>query len=213
MKADSIIIVEDVTDTLQWLVQLIREVFPEASLNTAATLRAALALAQTEPANLYLVDLGLPDGSGLDLIRDIRKRDGDSPYIVVTTIFDDRENLRQAFRQGANGYLLKDDSREEILTNLKGLITDRAPLSSRSLNQLLDEYRPDEAPEVNLTTREEKLLTLIAGGQTVAEAADALGLTRNTVKGYLKTIYAKLGISSRAEATSEAIRRKLLSIT
>ena len=129
---------------------------------------------------------------------------------VVTTIFDDRDNLKQAFRFGANGYLLKDDSRDETLINLKGLLADRAPLSSRSLDQLLDEYRPDEKPEVELTQREESLLRLIASGQTVAEAAEHLGLTRNTVKGYLTTVYAKLGISSRAEATSEAIKRKLL---
>ena len=210
MKANKVIIVEDISETLQWLTDMVREVFPETDINSATTLAEARSLTTKNQADLFLIDLGLPDGSGLELIKEIRSDRKDTPYIVVTTIFDDRDNLKQAFRFGANGYLLKDDSRDETLINLKGLLADRAPLSSRSLDQLLDEYRPDEKPEVELTQREESLLRLIASGQTVAEAAEHLGLTRNTVKGYLKTVYAKLGISSRAEATSEAIKRKLL---
>ena len=210
MKANKVIIVEDISETLQWLTDMVREVFPETDIDSATTLAEARSLTTKNQADLFLIDLGLPDGSGLELIKEIRSSRKDTPYIVVTTIFDDRDNLKQAFRFGANGYLLKDDSRDETLINLKGLLADRAPLSSRSLDQLLDEYRPDEKPEVELTQREESLLRLIASGQTVAEAAEHLGLTRNTVKGYLKTVYAKLGISSRAEATSEAIKRKLL---
>ncbi len=210
MKANKVIIVEDISETLQWLTDMVREVFPETDIDSATTLAEARSLTTKSQADLFLIDLGLPDGSGLELIKEIRSSRKDTPYIVVTTIFDDRDNLKQAFRFGANGYLLKDDSRDETLINLKGLLADRAPLSSRSLDQLLDEYRPDEKPEVELTQREESLLRLIASGQTVAEAAEHLGLTRNTVKGYLKTVYAKLGISSRAEATSEAIKRKLL---
>ncbi|MBO6566190.1 MAG: response regulator transcription factor [Pseudomonadales bacterium] len=210
MEANTVIIVEDISDTLKWLIDMVSEVFPETKIDTATTLTEARSLQTKNIADLFLIDLGLPDGSGLEFIKEIRSDRKDMPYIVVTTIFDDRDNLKQAFQFGANGYLLKDDGREETLANLKGLIADRAPLSSRSLDQLLDEYRPDEKPEVELTQREESLLQLIASGRTVAEAAEHLGLTRNTVKGYLKTVYAKLGISSRAEATSEAIKRKLL---
>ncbi|MBO6555582.1 MAG: response regulator transcription factor [Pseudomonadales bacterium] len=210
MEANTVIIVEDISDTLKWLIDMVSEVFPETKIDTATTLTEARSLQTKNIADLFLIDLGLPDGSGLEFIKEIRSDRKDMPYIVVTTIFDDRDNLKQAFQFGANGYLLKDDGREETLVNLKGLIADRAPLSSRSLDQLLDEYRPDEKPEVELTQREESLLQLIASGRTVAEAAEHLGLTRNTVKGYLKTVYAKLGISSRAEATSEAIKRKLL---
>lgn len=210
LEANTVIIVEDISDTLKWLIDMVSEVFPETKIDTATTLTEARSLQTKNIADLFLIDLGLPDGSGLEFIKEIRSDRKDMPYIVVTTIFDDRDNLKQAFQFGANGYLLKDDGREETLANLKGLIADRAPLSSRSLDQLLDEYRPDEKPEVELTQREESLLQLIASGRTVAEAAEHLGLTRNTVKGYLKTVYAKLGISSRAEATSEAIKRKLL---
>lgn len=210
LEANTVIIVEDISDTLKWLIDMVSEVFPETKIDTATTLTEARSLQTKNIADLFLIDLGLPDGSGLEFIKEIRSDRKDMPYIVVTTIFDDRDNLKQAFQFGANGYLLKDDGREETLVNLKGLIADRAPLSSRSLDQLLDEYRPDEKPEVELTQREESLLQLIASGRTVAEAAEHLGLTRNTVKGYLKTVYAKLGISSRAEATSEAIKRKLL---
>ncbi len=213
MKAQSVIVVEDIAETLAWLTSTVNEVFPDARIASADSLATARQLIGRETADLFLLDLGLPDGSGLALIEEIRADRSDNPYIVVTTIFDDRENLKKAFRLGANGYLLKDDGRDEIVKNLRGILVDRPPVSARSLDHLLDDYRPDEAPEVALTTREEDLLRLIATGCTVAQAAEKLGLTANTVKGYLKNIYAKLGISSRAEATSEAIRRKLLPIT
>lgn len=206
----SILIVEDLPDTSNWLVRIAGEVFPDAGIATAETLKLARQAVKDRKPDLLLLDLGMPDGSGIDLIRELRKDNAEHPYIVVTTIFDDDEHLRSALRLGANGYLLKDDNESDMINNLRSLTSGRPPLSTRSLNKLVLELQPEEPEQAQLTAREEEVLVLVAKGYSVTEAADMLNLTSNTVKGYLKTIYSKLDISSRAEATSEAIKRKLI---
>ena len=210
VNPQSVLIVEDLPETLNWLKSLVSEVFPNAQLVTAETLKAARQEIQRHEYELILLDLGMPDGTGLDLIREIRNDPKSGTYIVVTTIFDDDENLRSALRLGANGYLLKDDDQAEMIANLRNLISDRPPFSTRALNKMVQDFHVNSEDDVKLTIREEEVLRLIAKGYNVSQAAEMLQLTSNTVKGYLKTIYSKLGISSRAEATSEAIRRKLV---
>lgn len=206
----TILIIEDVKSTLAWLVSIVSEVFPAAAVATAETLAAARDACNQNDFDLLLLDLGMPDGSGLDLIRSLRKSSADSPYIVVTTIFDEDEFVRSALRLGANGYLLKDDAREDMVRNLRNLTQSRPPVSTRALNRILGHYQPDTADMIALTAREEDVLRFIAKGYNVSETADMLNLTSNTVKGYLKTVYSKLNISTRAEATAEAIRRNLV---
>jgi DNA-binding NarL/FixJ family response regulator len=212
MTPDAILIVEDTPSSLLWLTGIAAEIFPDASISTGETLAEARQKPDEASIDLMLVDLGMPDGSGLDLIREIREKDSATPYIVVTTIFDDNEHLRDALRLGANGYLLKDDDKAELLTALKNLVNNRPPFSTRSLRTVVSQFKPDRTPTTSLTKREEDVLRLIAKGYNVNEAADMLGLTANTVKGYLKTVYSKLNISSRAEATAEAIKRHLVQV-
>ena len=101
MNPQSVLIVEDLPETLNWLRKLVDEVFPGVALRTAETLKSAKSEIQQMDFDLVLLDLGMPDGDGTDLIRDIRIRSKTTPYIVVTTIFDDDDHLRQALRLGA----------------------------------------------------------------------------------------------------------------
>lgn len=205
VNPSSTLIIEDIDTTLTWLISIAREVFPDTRILTAETLADARTIWRRENPDLTLLDLGLPDGSGLELLREMDSQS----YVVVTTIFDDDEKLRDALRLGANGYLLKDDEREELVQNLRSLTQNRPPFSTRTLKKMMGQYQPDEEQSA-LTSREEDVLRLIAKGFKVNETAEMLGLTANTVKGYLKSIYGKLNISSRAEATSEAIKRNLI---
>ena len=207
----SILVLEDIPSTNEWLVDIVRETFPGATVTSTATLQQAMKEVDTRSFDLILVDLGLPDGSGIDLIKKVRGED-ESCYIVVTTIFDDDQHLTSALRAGANGYLLKDESRESLAQHLEEISNNRPPISNRALNKLVDQFNQSSTETVALTTREEEVLTLIAKGYNVSESAEMLDLAPNTVKGYVKTIYAKLGISSRAEATAEAIKRNLISV-
>ena len=157
------------------------------------------------------MDLGLPDGSGISLIKELRKT-SDNTYIVVATIFEDDQHLINALQAGANGYLLKNEPKETLIAHLKGIAKSRAPMSNAALDKVINHFNHQTADMVPLTAREEEVLQLVAKGYNVAESAAMLELSANTVKSYLKAIYSKLGISSRAEATAEAIKRQLIQV-
>ena len=141
-------------------------------------------------------------------------RRGDT-LIVVATVFDDDAHLFPALRAGAQGYVLKDQAPEVLADMLKGIAAGQPPLSPSVARRLLRHFGPPAAPTDTtnpLSPRETEVLGLIAKGYTVQQVADALELTRNTTAGYLKEIYRKLSVSSRAEATLEATRLGLVRV-
>ena len=220
LEPASVLILEDRPETLAWLTSIVNETFPEATITTAETQKQALTQIMIQRFDLALIDLGLPDGNGHNVIRKIRQQSTDT-YIVVATIFNDDKHLVSALQAGANGYLLKDEDRETLKAHLMGIASARAPLSNKALDQVLEHISRsngtgsiDDAssPRVTLTPREEEVLQLVAKGYNVTESAGLLGLTPNTVKSYLKSVYSKLGVSSRAEATAEAIKRRLIDV-
>lgn len=208
---NTILIVEDLEDTLAWLRAIVEETFPTAVITTAGTLRDANKCLNENVYDLVLVDLGLPDGTGIDLIKRMRSQ-SEKTYIVVATIYDDEEHLVNALRSGANGYLLKDEHRDRLIQHLQGILTNRAPVSDRALHRVIHQLNQPDNQEITLTSREEEVLQLVAKGYNVTESAEMLGLSANTVKSYLKAVYGKLEISSRAEATAEAIKRQLIEV-
>lgn len=123
MTTPRILIVEDTPETLEWLRQIVARAFPAAGIESAETL--ALARQTTErlgsQLDLIIVDLGLPDGSGVDLITDLRGH-GYQVQIVVATIYDDDHSLASALKAGANGYILKDEDRESVAALLRGML-------------------------------------------------------------------------------------------
>src|SRR5690606_35763773 len=121
-----------------------------------------------------------------------------------TTIFDDGDNVFDALRAGAQGYLLKDETDQQFIQALEGILAGRPPLSTAIARRMMDFFRP-QTPNKVLSQRETELLILIAQGQSVRRAAEALGLTQNTAAGYLKNIYQKLQVNSRAAVTRKAI--------
>lgn len=114
-------------------------------------------------------------------------------------------------RAGANGYVLKDEARATVVDMLLGIVAGRPALSPKIARRLLNHFRPVEAAgTVGLTEREQDVLALLAKGFTVKKVADLLEITPNTAAGYVKVIYRKLNISSRAEAALEATQRGLV---
>lgn len=203
------LVLDDLPSRRDWLAQALELAFPGIAVERAATLAEAFALAEPPPP-LALVDLGLPDGSGVQLIERLRAA-GDT-LCIVATVFDDDAHLFPALRAGAQGYVLKDQSPQALADMLLGIAAGRPPLSPSIARRLLRHFQPLPAPadEPHLTPRETDVLRLTAKGMTLAEVSDALGLSRHTVSGYLKDVYRKLSVSSRAEATLEATRRGLV---
>lgn len=208
------LLVEDVPATRAWLEASLASVFPGVAISSCGTIRAAYALldGRDAPFSIAVIDLGLPDGSGLDLVRRLA-RDTPETLCVVATIYDDDTHLFDAIAAGAQGYVLKDEDTEMVAGLLGRIGRGEPPLSPSIARRILAHFRsgpvtraPDDA---GLTARETEVLTLIAKGLTVAETARVIALKPLTVASYVKTIYSKLNVSTRAEATLEAVRRGL----
>ncbi|MEX0739488.1 MAG: response regulator transcription factor [Pseudohongiella sp.] len=201
------LVVEDNRETRSWLVSCLCTAFPLMQVHEAADLATARDLLQRHDFDLALVDLGLPDGSGMEVIRGLQG--GEHPcYVVVATIYDDDRNLFAALKLGAKGYILKDQDRERIVSYLQGIKKNQPPISAAASQRLIDHFNhKGEARQASLLTpRETDVLCLVGKGYSVEDAAAMLGLSPDTVKGYVKSIYAKLGVSNRSEVTLEAIR-------
>ena len=210
------LLVEDQPATRSWLAAAIRQAFDVAAIVEHGTVKDALRwIADREGQGGYpwlaVVDLGLPDGQGIDIVRALGAA---SPQTrcVVATIYSDDAHLIEAISAGAQGYILKEEDRDRIVATLQRIERDEPPLSPSIARRILALFRGPVLPlndDAGLSARETQTLALIARGLTVAETAAQLGLTTNTVAGYVKLIYQKLGVSNRAEATREAMRRGL----
>lgn len=204
------LIVEDLPEARAWLTTALDEAFPGIQITTATTLADARQALRTQMPEIALIDIGLPDGSGIDLIDELNVKHRDV-MSIVTSVFDDDTHLFSALGAGASGYLLKDQSRDELTGMLKRIVDGQPPLSPAIARRLLGFFNPrEDRNPVHLTAREKEVLALIAKGYSTPKVADLLGITNNTAAGYVKSIYAKLNISSRAEATMEASRRGLV---
>jgi DNA-binding NarL/FixJ family response regulator len=220
--ARRVLIVEDLPDTRDWLCDVVREAMPEVEvtalgrLDDARRWLAALPDIARDGLALALVDLGLPDGSGIDLVRELADR-FPKTVPVVATVYDDDSYLFDAIAAGAQGYVLKDQDADVLVHRLRR-IEDGEPMLSPSIaRRMMAHFRRSAAPTTMakegdgaLTPRELEVLALLGRGSRVPEAARRLGLTEHTVSTYVKIIYRKLRISSRAEAALEASRRGLI---
>jgi DNA-binding NarL/FixJ family response regulator len=202
-----ILIVEDVAETRAWLCEVVGSAFPHAAIREAAHLEAARSLLEKGDFDLALIDIHLPDGSGIDLLREIGRRSPQT-YCVIATVFGDDEHLFEALRAGARGYLLKEQSSEQLIRHLRGITEDQPPLSPSIARRVLQFFRPLECDA--LTPREVDVLSLLARGLRLKDVAAELGISAHTVGDHVKSIYRKLQVGTRAEATLQAVRRGLV---
>ena len=209
-----ILLLEDLTEIRAWLKALVQRVFPKSEITEAARVQDALQRVQEQRFDLAMIDLGLPDGSGVDVVTRLRELQPEAPSVVVT-IHDDDEHLFPALQAGAYGYILKEQPRELIAEQLQRISQGEPPLSPSIARRVIAHFtaasaRPQpavsEAPAVSLTERETEVLLRVAKGFTLPEIGVQLGLSRHTIADYVKQIYRKLNVSSRAEAALEAQR-------
>ena len=205
------LVVEDSDDTRRWLVELMHFAFPAIEVEAAADFSQGLQASREMRPDVVLVDLGLPDGNGVDLIRQIRDEIPNA-ICIVATVFDDERHLFPALRAGAHGYILKDQQRDQLAALLRGIEQGQAVLSPAIARRLIGYFHLQTAEEdqTMLSPREEEVLGLIARGYTNAKVASILDISRHTVAGYVKEIYRKLAISTRSEAALVAARRGLI---
>ncbi len=210
-----ILLLEDLPEIRQWLKALVLQVFPAVRVSESARVHDALEQITALRFDLALIDLGLPDGSGVEVVAALRESQPDAQAVVVT-IHDDDDHLFPALQAGAFGYLLKEQPKEQLAEQLQRITQGEPPLSPSIARRVIAYFasqarnQPQHAepllPAVQLTERENEVLLRVAKGFTLPEIGVQLGLSRHTIADYVKQIYRKLNVSSRAEAALEAQR-------
>ncbi len=181
------------------------------------------------PPSVLLVDLGLPDQSGLEVIR-LCKAMHPKTEIMVITMFGDEANMIRAFEAGATGYLLKDGNESELAEHVRTLHAGGSPMSpiiarqlltrmggaSRSAQQAIRHMTSPPSKSARfgverlLTEREEQVLQLLSRGYSYAELAKEMGVTINTIQTHIRGLYAKLEVHSKSQAIFQARQRGIL---
>jgi DNA-binding NarL/FixJ family response regulator len=238
--AVKVLILEDNPVARGFLSRVVRESFSDvSSITEAADLEAArrllghsarqLVAKSSDPYQLILVDLELPDGSGLELLSELATYPATR---IVTTLYSDDEHLFPALQSGADGYLLKEDRFEVLVEELQKIVRGQPPLSPSIARRLLTHFRSgDSTPQARptsafkvhevaepapmfeaerLTPRESEVLTYLSKGFTIKEIAGLMGIKWFTVNDHIKSIYKKLNVSSRAEAAVLASKQGLV---
>jgi len=219
----SVLVVEDEPGFLQRFCDAIAAEPVLRLCGAGTTVVGACALLDTLSPDVVLVDLGLPDGNGVDVIRHAMaggaKRD-----VLVVTMFGDDGNVIESIRAGATGYLLKDAMPKDIAGSILQVHAGGSPISPAIARRVLQSFRVDRTTAVEatvpsmetsarpsvLTERETQILRLVAKGLNFKEVGAILAISPNTVITHVKRIYQKLAVHSRGEAVYEANQMGLL---
>lgn len=224
MATTTVMVVEDDPAFLARFCRIVAQSEQLSLLAAVGDLASARRAVERRAPDVLLTDLGLPDGSGIDLIRETAARHP-ATDIMVITVFGDEQHVIASIEAGATGYILKDSLPEEFLALIGQLRAGGSPISPVIARQLLRRMqpaagastpRPADAPptapatEPALSARESEVLALIAKGFNFAEIARLLAVSPHTITAHVKKIYQKLAVHSRGEAVYEATRMGLL---
>lgn len=216
-----VVVVEDDAVTRRSLCLAIEAEPALKLLATFDSVKPALTWLETQSADVVITDLGLPDGSGIDIIHACAKHHP-ACDIMVVTVSRDEANVLACIEAGASGYVLKDAGRMNVARAVLDLRAGGAPMSPAIARMVLAKVRDGKkvaAPaaaegtdSTSLTKREAAILDLIAQGDSYGEVAKLLSVSVGTVQTHIKNIYGKLAVHSRGEAVFEAHRRGLLQL-
>lgn len=167
----------------------------------------AVRLILEQQPDVVLLDLRLPQLSGIEVMKQVRAKQTDTRFLVLTT-YDADEYIVPALSAGAQGYLLKDTTPEELTRAIRALAAGGSPLEPAVAAKLLTSIK--ESGDDELSAREMDVLKLLVAGASNKMIAAQLNLSENTVKSHLSHIFSKLQVQSRAEAVAVALQRGIV---
>ncbi|MFA6015434.1 MAG: response regulator transcription factor [Gallionellaceae bacterium] len=217
-----VVLVEDDVNFQNALMTAIQTAPDMLLISVAGTRQLGLQLLNEQQADVLLVDLGLPDGSGIDVIRAAHAKWPEC-NIMVSTTFGDEAHVMQSLEAGATGYLLKDSAPKNMIEEIRNLHGGGSPISPLIARQILLRFRHEDKAEkalpvklpttknrAMLSAREQEVLEHITKGFTSDEIAVLMNVSSHTVLTYVRRIYAKLEVNSKTEAIYEARNQGIL---
>jgi DNA-binding NarL/FixJ family response regulator len=205
-------IVEDQRDIREGLCMLVSGTQGYHCIGAFASMEEALAKLPPESADVVLVDIALPKMSGIEGTRVLRER-YPRTQVLILTIYDDDKRIFEGVCAGACGYLLKKTPPARLLECIREVANGGAAMSpevARRVMALFREVRPPQHVDYHLTPHELRLLRMLVEGHNYKTAADALGVTVNTISFHMRSIYDKLEVHSKSEAVAKALRSRLV---
>lgn len=207
-------ILEDDEDMCGFLTTIIKQTEDMQIGFCAQSVKQAIFESREVEVDLCLVDIQLPDDSGLDFIADLKTHA--DVKILILTVLGDKTSVLAALQAGAHGYLLKDTRPNQIRRSIRATIAGENPISPAAATHLLDVFKihvkhPTPIQDITanepvLTDREIDVLTMFSKGLSYRETAETLEITSHTVGDHVKSIYRKLAVHSRSEAIFEAVQ-------
>jgi two-component system, NarL family, response regulator LiaR len=175
-------------------------------VSSHSTVKDALSGLCEHRADVVVLDLGLPDGDGIDVLRQLKGKMPDAQWLVLT-VYEDDLHLFQALEAGAVGYILKDQALQEgLVAAIDEALAGGAPMSLSIARRVIERFRQPKQKNAHLpelTRRENEVLQQLARGYSAKKVADILGISHGTVRCHQKSIYRKLHVNSVVAAVSE----------
>lgn len=159
--------------------------------------------------DIVLMDIGLPNISGIEGVRTVREN-FDDIQVLMFTVFEDDEKIFKAIKAGASGYLLKKSSPEEIKDAVLSLYHGGAPMSASIARKIIESFQQTPSPskaDYQLTTRENEILHSLVDGLSYKKLAEKYCISVSTVRTHIRHIYEKLHVNSKAQAVAKALRK------
>jgi DNA-binding NarL/FixJ family response regulator len=210
----TVTLVEDDIEIRERLSQLLLDHADFELLHACGTLAEGLVALTHYKPDILLTDIGLPDGSGIDIIKSIEIQHLECEAMVISG-FQDEHTVFEALQAGAKAYIHKHDHSQKITDAILSMMNGGAPISPVIARLMLQKFQSPPVDENTLpealTERQKKILTLVSQGFSSREIAEKLSISYYTVTTHIKNIYTKLQVNSRTEALHEAIKLGLLS--
>jgi len=211
MKLNKILIVDDHAIVRAGLKLILNEGMPDVSINEVECGIDAIKQIEGHEYDVILLDISLPDKSGIDVLKRVRADGCKTPVLILSIHAADQYALR-AFRGGANGYIHKEAVTDELLKAVAKVSSGGRYISENTADMLLDILEGDtsEAPHSSLSDREYEVLCLIASGESLTQIGERLSLSVKTISTYRTRILAKMKMKDNTELTHYAIKTDLL---
>lgn len=212
MERIRVSIVEDIHEIRNGFAKVLNDSPEFICISGFSNAESALESIPADPPDVIVMDINLPLMSGIRCIQHLRNR-GVKSHVLMFTVYDDDENIFEALRAGAGGYILKKTSPEKFLEAIHEIMEGGAPMTARIARRVVQEFR-DKKENVNsnhetdaLSSRELEILNLLSSGYLYKEIAENLNITTGTVKQHIHKIYSKLHVQNRTEAINKLLGR------